>query len=125
MKLNKLGYQVEEEKDTRSPKLWFELVIDGETVENLIDGEKAIPHYYFVDDGDDLPFYVNYENKKLHFLGVCICGHDSCGSTDCEIEKDNNFVTLKVFYYDGGYKPPEDIKFRFSRENFDSVISEI
>ncbi len=121
--LNKLSYQVEE--DEKRSRLWFELLVDGETVENLIKDEKAIPHYYFEDDENDLPYYINYENKKLHFLGVCICGHDGCGNIACEMEKDENFVNLKVFFYGSGYKPAEDIKFRFSRENYDSVIGEI
>jgi len=125
MKLNELSYRIEEEKDSRSPKLWFELLIDGESIEKLLGDEKAIPHYYFEDVENDLPFYINFEGKKLHLLGVCICGHDGCGSIDCEIEKDNDFVDFKVFYPEGGYKPPEDIKFRFSRGNYDFVISEI
>ncbi len=125
MKLNKLSYQTEEEKNTRSPKLWCELLIDGESIEKFVGEDKAIPHYYFEGNENELPYYVNYQSKKLHLLGVCICGDSGCGSTDCEIEKDQDYVELKVFYPSGGYQPPEEIKFRFARENYDSVISEI
>lgn len=124
MKLNKLSFQTEEENARRSI-LWFELFIDGESIEKLLEDEKAIPHYYFEDVENDLPFYINYEGKKLHFLGVCTCGNDGCGNIACEIEKDESFVDFKVFYPEGGYKPPKDIIFKFTRENYDSVVSQI
>ncbi|MGI8467464.1 MAG: hypothetical protein ACR2N3_03345 [Pyrinomonadaceae bacterium] len=123
MELNKLSYQTEETNARRSI-LWFELLIDGETVEKLIEDEKAIPYYLFEDEDVDLPALFDYEDKKYHIIGVCTCGHFGCGSTDCEIEKDENFVNLKVIFR-GSYKPPKDFKFKFSRENYDSVIGEI
>lgn len=125
MELNKLGYQVEEQKDSRRPNLWFELVIDGEPIENFIGEDKSIPYYYFDGDENDLPLQRNFENRKLYLLGVCICGESGCGSTECEVEKNQDSVELKVFYPSWGYQPPKEIKFRFSRENYDSVISEI
>lgn len=125
MKLNKLSYQIEEEKDSFQSNLWFELLIDGEPVEKLFGDEKAIPHFYFVEDDEiDLPLAFNYENKKFHLLGVCTCGHSGCGSTNCEIEKDENFANLKVPIY-REFKLASELKFRFSRNNYDSVISEI
>lgn len=125
MKLNKLSYRTIEQKDEFLPELWFELIVDGESIEKFIGEDKAIPYYYFEDDGDDLPFYINtYHNKKLHFLGVCSCGSDGCGHRACEVEKDESFVNIQVFFY-GSYKPQENIEFRFSRENYDFVISEI
>lgn len=125
MELNKLNFQTEEEKDTRSPKLWFELIIDGESIEKYIGEDKAIPYYYFWEDTKDLPVQINYEGKKLYLLGVCICGDAGCGSTECEIEKNQDYVQFKVFYPSGGYQPPEEIKFRFTSENYESVVSAI
>lgn len=125
MELNKLNFRAEEEKDTRSPKLWFELLIDGESIEKYIGEDKAIPYYYFEEDTSDLPLQINYEGKKLYLLGVCICGDAGCGSNECEIVKDQNYVEFKVYYPPRGYQPPEEIKFRFARENYESVVSEI
>ena len=123
MNLNKLSFQTEEE-NARRCILWFELLIDGETVENLLGDEKAIPHYYFEDDGNDLPHFFDYENRKHHLLGVCTCGNDGCGHIACEIEKSENFVVFRVYFY-GSNKHPKDVKFKFSRENYDSAIGEI
>ena len=133
MKVNRLSFQTEEEKDTRSPKLWFELIIDDEPIEKFIGEDKAIPHYYFDESENDyfneseknLPYEINNEGKKLYLLGVCICGHAGCGSIEAELEKDMDFVDLKVFYPSGGYQPPGEIKFRFARENYESVINAI
>ncbi len=128
--MNKLGFKAKEEKNTRSPKLWFELFIDGESIEKYIGEDKAIPYYYFEDyyfekDTNDLPFQINYKDKKLYLLGVCICGEAGCGSNECEIVKDQNYVEFKGYYPPRGYQPPEEIKFRFARENYESVVSEI
>jgi hypothetical protein len=123
MKLNKLTYQTFEEKARRSI-LWFELLIDGETVEKLIGDEKAIPYFFFDENDVDLPTFLDYQNKKYHVIGICTCGDVGCGSTDCEIEKDENFVNLLVIF-PSGYKHPKELKFTFSRENYDSVIIEI
>ncbi len=133
MKVNKLSFQTEEEKGNRFPKLWFELFVDGESIKKLISDEKAIPHYYFDESENEhfeeseknLPYEINYEGKKLYLLGVCICGHAGCGSTQAELEKSEDFVDLKVFFPSGGYQPPEEIKFSFARENYESVIDEI
>lgn len=124
MKLNKLSYQVEEEKNARRSILWFELLIDDETVDKLIGDEKAIPYYFFEDNDVDLPTFFDYENKKFHVIGVCTCGDIGCGSTNCEIEKNENSVNLQVIF-PAGYKPQKDFKFKFLRENYDSIIDEI
>ncbi len=124
MKLNKLSYRIEETEVARRSILWFELLIDGEPIEKLIGDEKAIPYYFFEENDTDLTTFFDYENKKYHVVGICACGDAGCGSTDCEIEKVENFVNLQVIFR-GGYKHPKDLKFKFSRENYDSVISEI
>jgi hypothetical protein len=123
MKLNKLSYQVEE--DEKRSILWFELIIDEKPIGKLIEDDGAIPHYFFEDNEYDLPSYFDsYKNEESYILGVCSCGDIGCGMSQCKIEKDESFVALQV-YYPNNYKPPGDIKFKFSRENFDSVISEI
>ncbi|HEY0428551.1 MAG TPA: hypothetical protein VGC76_12290 [Pyrinomonadaceae bacterium] len=124
MELNKLSFQVIEGERNSLTGLCFELLIDGESIEKFIGEDKAIPYYLFEEDEVDLPAFLDYEKKKYHVIGVCICGDAGCGSTDCEIEKDENVVDLQVIFR-GGYQPPEDIKFRFSRENYDAVIGEI
>ncbi len=126
MELNKLSYYIHEEERENSLQsiLWFELLFDGVSIENLIGDDKAIPYYYFEDEDFDLPTFFDYQGKKYHIIGVCICGDAGCGSTDCEIIKDENFVKLKIIFR-GGYKPPTDFMFMFSRKNYDDVIFEI
>ena len=134
MKVNKLSFKTEEKKGTHFSILWFELLVDDESIEKYIGEDKAIPYnyfenYYFEKDTNDLPFQLNYKgkykDKKLYLIGVCTCGEAGCGSNECEIIKDQDYVELKVFYPSSGYQPPEEIKFKFARENYESVVSEI
>ncbi len=134
MELNKLSYQVVELNDQSIEYKYFvdyedfltisfELLIDEAPIGSLLKtNNKAIPYYYFE---NDLPSYFhNYSNKEVHIIGVCSCGVDSCGNATCVLEKGESFVTFREIFKDG-FEFPKDFKFKFSRENYDSVISEI
>lgn len=126
MKINKLSYRVEEEKESTFPGLWIELLIDEKPVDYLKEiDSRTIPQYYFENTENDLPKPSdNYQNKKIHLFGVCSCGIDDCGSAICEINKSNNLVNLEIKLPEK-YNSETDYKFAFSRENYDAVIQDI
>ena len=121
MKLNKLSYRVI--KDDYEPKFSIELLIDEKPIGVLFETEeRKIPYYLFE---KDLPSYhSDYENKEFHIIGVCSCGDAGCGCLGCVLKKEADFVTLQEIFNDG-FRFPKDLMFRFSRENYDSVLEEI
>ncbi|MGI8670754.1 MAG: hypothetical protein ACR2J3_13050 [Aridibacter sp.] len=134
MESNKLSYRIIELNDQSikddyfvdyedSPTISFEFLIDGKPIGSLLEtNNKAVPYYYFE---NDLPSYFHkYRNKEIHIIGVCSCGIDSCGNASCILEKEKEFVVFREIFKDG-YEFPENFQFKFSRENFDAVITEI
>lgn len=135
MELNKLTYRVVEQNDQTieedyfvdyqdSPTISFELLIDGKSISSLLEASnKAIPYYYF--EENDLPsYFYNYRNKQVHTIGVCSCGVSGCGESTCVLEKSEDFVTFREIFKDG-FEFPEEFQFKFSRQNYESVITEI
>ena len=135
MKLNKLSYRIVEPNEQTieedyfvdyedSPTISFELLIDEKPISSLLEANnKAIPYHYF--DKDNLPSYFhNYRNKEVHIIGVCSCGQCGCGESTCVLEKNDDFVIFRDIFKDG-FEFPKDFSFKFSRENYNSVINEI
>ncbi len=135
MNLNKLSYRIVEPNEQtikedyfvdyeHSPTISFELLIDEKPISSLLEANnKAIPYYYF--EENDLPSYFhNYRSRQVYIIGVCSCGEGGCGESTCVLEKDEDFVIFKEIYKDG-FEFPKDFSFKFSQENYDSVISEI
>ncbi len=118
MKFNKLGCRCLEDD-----YLSIELLIDEKPIEGLAESDnRAIPFYYF--ENDDLPhFYSEYEGFELYVLGVCSCGDAGCGSAECEIVQEKDWVVFRNFRY--GHSLLEDAEFRFTHENYNSVIKAI
>lgn len=134
MKLNKLAYRVVEQNDQTieedyfvdyedSPTISFELLIDGNSIGSLLNtNNKAIPYYYFE---EDLPSYFHsYRNKEIHIIGICSCGVGGCGDATCVLEKSEDLIIFREIFKDG-YEFPENFQFKFSRQNYESVIAEI
>ena len=134
MKLNKLSYRIIEPNDQSIeddyfvdyedfPTISFELLIDGETISDLLKTNNKTIHYYYFEN--DLPSYFHsYRNKEIHIIGVCSCGIDSCGSATCVLDKGEDLVAFREIF-NGGLEFPKDFEFRFSRENYDSMIKEV
>lgn len=126
MKLNKLSYQIiEGDEGDHLEGLWFELLIDGEQIDFLVEkDERAIPYDYFDENEIDLPSYFNdFFKKSVYTLGVCSCGFGGCGETRCFVEKNSEIVSLKSI--PSGILELEDFDFNFLRENYDEVMKEI
>ena len=121
---NKLDFQKKIIEDEDSPKLLFELVIDGIPLGHLLNtDDNKIPHWYF--EKEDLTSYLNeFSDKTDYVIGVCSCGESGCGCLGCEVLKDNKVVWRKNIFNDG-YKYPRNLKFQFSRENYDEVMQKI
>lgn len=114
MKFNKLNYRCLEDD-----YLSIELLIDEKPIEGLIEADnRAIPFYFF--DKDGLP--QGYHEKD-YLLGVCSCGDSGCGSAECEIFRGEDCIVFHNFKY--GHSLPKDAEFRFSHENYYSVMKSI
>lgn len=114
MKFNKLNYRCIE-----NDYLSIELLIDEKPIEGLIEADnQAIPFYFF--EKDVLP--QGY-HKNDYLLGACSCGDSGCGSAECEIIREDNCVVFQNFKY--GHSLPKDAEFKFSHENYDSVMRSI
>ncbi len=118
MKFNKLSYRCLEDD-----YLSIELLIDEKPVEGLAEADyRAIPFYDF--ETNELPHYYNeFEGFELYILGVCSCGVEGCGSAVCEIVREKDYVVFRNFRY--GHSLPKNAEFRFTHENYDSVMKAI
>ena len=114
MKFNELSYCCQD-----GDYLSIQLLIDGEPFDGLIEADnQAIPFYFF--DKDILP--KGYHDKD-YLLGVCSCGDAGCGSVECEIIREKDCVIFRNFKY--GHSLPKDAQFKFTHENYDSVMKSI
>ena len=119
MEINQLDFQKIEYKS--EPELSFELIIDGIPVGQLLKtNENEIPHWYF-DKEEFSSYYSDFHKKTFHLIGVCSCGESGCGQLGCEVVKEEDFIILENLFNDGfRYKP--ELKFTFSRGNYNEVI---
>lgn len=114
MKFNRLAYRCIEDD-----YLSIELLVDGKPIEGLAElDNRAIPSYDF--EKNELPSGY-HENDYI--LGVCSCGIAGCGSAECEILREKDCVIFRNFKY--GHSLPENTEFRFTHENYDSVMRSI
>ena len=117
MELNKLTYQ-----RTDDNGLSFELFVDNISINKLVESEnEAIPYWVFE---DELPSWGINKESGFRIVGVCDCGEYGCGNTRCRVIREKDNVTFREFFVDG-YINPRNIEFKFSLENYNSVISGI
>jgi hypothetical protein len=116
---NHLDYRITDNND-----LSFELLVDGKMIERMEESDvRSIPYWLF--KGQDLPSFIhNFKQREWHVLGVCSCGEAGCGSAGCTLEKDEKVVTFREIFVDG-FDFPDEYQIRFTRENYESVISRI
>ena len=122
--LNILSYRIIENDSKYTADLLFELIIDGDPIcSNLAEiGDNAIPYYDF--ENKDLPYFrYEYKGVRQYIIAVCVCGNAGCGSETCQIIKEGDYVIFRDF--SSGCNLPPDAEFKFSRENYDSIISQI
>jgi hypothetical protein len=115
-------------RTTEDYGLSIELLIDGQPLAALSpDSEDTkIPYYYF--EGD-LPLgYWGQDDASIKCIGVCICGHAGCGSTECRVVREGDMVIFRNISgcVNPSYPENDDGKeFRVTSANYDSVIADI
>lgn len=117
--MNVLNYRTTEENG-----LSFDLLVDEQPLGRLIgQTDTAIPYWLF--DGD-LPHFrrSDIDDFSVRGISVCSCGEPGCGCAECRVVFENDTVAFRDFKPD--LRPKEkQTKFRFTKANYDRVISEI
>ena len=120
--MNFLDYRSDDELG-----LSFELLVDGKPLGELIGSQhQAIPYWIFEDDLPYLPPHSpeNRTDAEIRIVAVCGCGEYGCGHTKCRVERNGDEVVFRDFHED--LTPKSEVKvFRFSRENYDTVVAAI
>ncbi|MCA1594067.1 MAG: hypothetical protein LC754_15735 [Acidobacteria bacterium] len=115
-------------RTTEDHGLSVELLIDGQSLVELVDlGDTLIPYYYF--EGN-LPLgYWGADDPSIKVIGVCSCGEAGCGSAECRVVREGDTVAFRDF--SGCVNPnvvqkkKEEKEFRVTPANYDSIIAEI
>lgn len=100
----------------------FELLIDGQPIDELIGAaDSAIPYWLFKDGVNELP---RKGVSDYFIVSVCGCGEYGCGNASCQKLDETDCVVLCDFRDDGS-SVGNGMTLRFSRENYDSVLADI
>ena len=118
---------------SRSDVPTIDLFINGQMVSDFVGVEPphdGIPVEYFT--GSDLPsktwdgLVLNHDAGE-RLVGVCSCGVAGCGSTTATFLREAAAVRmiLPVPRREGGTRVWHDLRFTFSRDQFDTTLREI
>jgi hypothetical protein len=120
--LNVLSFEKSEENG-----LSFELVVDGEPLDDLVGGATGgIPYWIIEDDLTHISASKTEagEEPNERIVCVCSCGEYGCGHTRCRILKVDRLVVFSSFASivstEGRNKT-----FCFTRKNYDDLIAQI
>lgn len=118
--MNTLDY-----RSTDQNGLSFELLVDGQPLDELIGSKDTpIPFWLFDDGMSDLPPYSPERDPEIRIIAVCSCGEYGCGRSLCRVVREGDSVVFRDFEGDLGSE--KSLKeFRFSSANYSSVVSEI
>lgn len=102
--------------------LYFDLLIDGVPIQDLLhSGDAGIP-YWLVQDG--LPSYPpgngDVQNPHVRLVAVCGCGEHDCGHTRCTVKRIGDRVIFEDFIGERDHERP-NASFEFPAEEFDEV----
>jgi hypothetical protein len=118
--MNKLAYRCTDDNG-----LSFELLVDGEPLGKLVGAHDwAIPFWDIV---DDLPYFPPHGRKRgadIRIVCCCSCGEYGCGHTQCRVLHENDVVLFRDFDFDASPDGQRRV-FRFSADNYQTVVSEI
>jgi hypothetical protein len=115
-------------RTTEDHGLSIELLIDGQSLVELVDlGDTLIPYYYF--EGD-LPLgYWGASDPSIKCIGVCSCGESGCGAAECRVVREGNVIVFRDFSSNINPKYEKKEKdgreYRVTAANYDSVIANI
>ncbi|MDQ6786949.1 MAG: hypothetical protein M3033_09095 [Acidobacteriota bacterium] len=117
--INILSYETCEENG-----LSFELILDGKPLADYVKFKDTKIPYWIIDKG--LPRYgFDIEDKiDERIVAVCSCGEYGCDCVLCEVQFDNQFVTLKGFRRERG-SDLKQVEFKLNSENFHDIESKI
>ena len=86
--------------------------------------DKAIPYWIIQDDLPYLPPDGAEREPEVRIVTVCSCGEYGCGHTECRVVQDGRVVTFLDFGVGASAEGRKQV-FRFSAENYDTVVGEI
>ena len=121
MNINILDY-----REINAHGLSFELMVDGHLLGTLLGaGHTAIPYWLIENDLPSLPMYDEEYAPEIHITTVAACcGEYGCGHTHCRVIAEGSTVLWRDFYVWESAQGAKKV-FRFTRANYDAVISAI
>lgn len=103
--------------------LCFELLIDGEPIEVILNSDEGGIPYWLIDNG--LPrFSENTASNDVRLVSVCGCGQYGCGHTRCDVVQDGKIVTLNNFIGEKNHQRPNR-QFVFDAAQFKEIEQHI
>jgi len=121
--MNTLGYRC-----TGLNGLSFMLLVDGQPLGQLLGASpvEEIPYGAFIEDdlprgwGAGDPFYRGHE-AEVRTVAICSCLVEDCGCILCRVVREGETVAFRDFWgAEVGGK-----EFRFSRDNYETVVAEM
>lgn len=120
MKVNILGYKFFDENGGS-----FQLLVDEISLAQRVDYEDALIPHWIIDKGiPTIPPYQTPELISERIVAVCSCGEHGCDCITCQVQIEKDFVIFSDFERPG-YSRVIDKTFKFTKENFQQVESQL
>lgn len=122
LEMNILSYKTDDYH-----QLYFELLVDGEPLGNIIGSQNTYFPYWIVED--NLPYFPpnspEHREENTFIVSVCDgCGEYGCGNTHCKIIRKDNEIVFCDFH--GELSANAEAKeFHFAIENYATVVNQI
>jgi hypothetical protein len=101
--------------------LYFDLVVDGKPIQEILNCEDAGIPYWLVTDG--IPHYPADSPNETHdvrLVAVCGCSVPGCGHTRCTMKRNGDTVIFKDFVGERGHQR-QNARFVFRSVDYDAA----